>query len=124
MRIDRVGHVAEMTPFLAEFRRLVRRLQEIAILPLDVIDDAPPIEAAVQADGDKSRLGRHEAGPLMHHRQGLRLLARLGLNDRDLRDGLISGLNLRHGAPRRWPGRPPKYGPLIMSELLAEPRVP
>jgi hypothetical protein len=42
------------------------RPQEIASLPLDVVDDAPPVEAAMQADGDKPGLARHEAGPLSH----------------------------------------------------------
>jgi hypothetical protein len=32
------------------------RLQEIATLPLDVVDDATPVEAAMQADGDEPGL--------------------------------------------------------------------
>lgn len=42
------------------------RLQEIATLALDVVDDATPVEAAMQADGDEPGLARHEAGPLSH----------------------------------------------------------
>src|SRR5437763_16787977 len=53
-------------PFLAEFRRFMSRLQQIATLPLDVVDDAPPIETAMHADGDESGLARHDAGPLCH----------------------------------------------------------
>jgi hypothetical protein len=48
--IDLVRQLIEMTPLLAEFRRLMSRSQEIAILPLDLVDDAPPVEAAMQAD--------------------------------------------------------------------------
>lgn len=42
------------------------RLQEIATLPLDVVDDATPVEVAMQADGDEPGLVRHEAGPFIH----------------------------------------------------------
>ena len=42
------------------------RVQEIATLPLDVVDDAAPVEAAMQADGDEPGLARHEMGPLSH----------------------------------------------------------
>ena len=48
--IDLVGQVVELAPGLAKVRRLVGGLQEFAVLPLDVIDDAPTIEASVQAD--------------------------------------------------------------------------
>lgn len=50
MGVDIVRQLIEMAPLLAKFWRLVRGSQEIAILPLDVIDDAPTIEAAMQAD--------------------------------------------------------------------------
>src|SRR6266567_1341396 len=85
MRIDIVGHSIEAIPLLAEIRRFVRRLQEIAALPLHVVDDASPIEAAMQTDGDEPRLARHEAGAFGHQGQGL-----------VLRDGLMIGSNLRH----------------------------
>ena len=48
VRTDVLGHLIEATPLLAEFRGLVGRLQQIAALPLDVIDDALAIEAAMQ----------------------------------------------------------------------------
>jgi hypothetical protein len=47
MRIDLISQIVELTPGLAKLRRLMRRLQEFAILPLDVVDDAPPVEAFV-----------------------------------------------------------------------------
>jgi hypothetical protein len=56
--IDVVRHLIEATPLLAEFGRLVGRLQEIVALPLDVVDDALAIEAAMHADGDEARLAR------------------------------------------------------------------
>src|ERR1700681_1075935 len=76
------------------------RLQKIAALPLDVVDGATPVEAAMQADGDEPGLARHEAGPLSHQRQRLRLLPRLGLDDRDLSYGLIVGSDVWHRRPR------------------------
>ena len=33
--VDVVCHLVKPAPLIAEFRRLVRRMQEIAILPLD-----------------------------------------------------------------------------------------
>jgi len=66
MRIDCVRKLIEVTPLLAEFRRFMSRLQEIAALPLDIVDDAPPIETAVHADGYEAGLARHEAGPFCH----------------------------------------------------------
>src|SRR6185503_6012713 len=61
MRIDALGHVAEMAPLLAELGQMMRPRQELAVLPLDVIDDAPAIEALVQADRHEAGLARHEA---------------------------------------------------------------
>src|SRR5262245_379012 len=102
MRIDLFGHPVELAPFLAELGRAVRGLQHLAALPLDVIDDA--IEAAVEHDRDEARLARHEPRPLLHQRQSSILLARLGLDDRDLGDDPAVGVDLRHDAPR-WLGR-------------------
>ena len=42
MGVDVVTYFLEVTPLLAEFRRLMSRLQETATLPLDVVDDAAP----------------------------------------------------------------------------------
>ena len=50
---------------LTEFL-LVSLLQEVTVFPLDVVDDAPSVEAAMQTDGDEPRLARHKAGPLSH----------------------------------------------------------
>src|SRR4051794_3452130 len=91
MGIDFVRDLAEVTPLLTKFRRFVGGLQEIAVLPLDVVHDTPAIEAAMQADGDESRLTRHEAGTLAHHGHGFGLLAHFRLDDRDLSDRLIIG---------------------------------
>jgi hypothetical protein len=55
MGVDLVRWLIEVVPRLAEFRRFMSRLQEIATLPLDVVDDATPGEAAMQADGDEPR---------------------------------------------------------------------
>ena len=46
--------------------RNMGRLQEIATLPLDLADDATPVEAAMWADGDKPGLARHEGGSFSH----------------------------------------------------------
>ena len=66
MGVNLVHQLIELIPLLAEFRRFMRRLQEIATLPLDLVDDAAPVEAAMEADGDKPGLARHEAGSLSH----------------------------------------------------------
>src|SRR5229473_4966518 len=100
MRVDVLGQPLELAPLLAEFRRPMRRLQQLAVLPLDVVDDAFSIEAAMQHDGYEPRLARHEPGPVLHQREGLGLLVRLGLDDRDLRHQLIVGSNFWHAAPR------------------------
>src|SRR5260370_34813653 len=89
----------ELAPLLAEFRRSMRRLQQLAVLPLDVVDDAFSIEAAMEDDRDESRLTRHEPGPVLHQRQGFGLLVRLGLDHRGLRAELIVGSNLGPPAP-------------------------
>jgi hypothetical protein len=39
-------------------------VQEIAILPLDVVDDPAPIETTMQANRNKPRLACHGASPL------------------------------------------------------------
>src|SRR5216684_3301537 len=98
--VDVLGQMIELAPLLAEFRRSMRRLQQLAVLPLDVVDDAFSIEAAMQHDGYESRLTRHEPGPVLHQRQGFGLLVRLGLDHRDLRDELIVGSNFWHAALR------------------------
>jgi hypothetical protein len=66
MRIDVVHDLGEVATFLTEFRLFMSRLQEIASLPLDVVDDPLPIQAPMHADGNESRLARDEAGPLSH----------------------------------------------------------
>src|ERR687896_719929 len=111
MRIDLICQLIEMLPFLAEFRRLMGGVQQLAALPLDVVDDALAIQAAVQADRDESWLGGHEAGALSHERQGLGLLAWFGLDDCDLGYRLIVGVDA-HSRPRfRVPGGGRARGP-------------
>jgi hypothetical protein len=44
MWVDRVRDVIEVTPLLAEFRRSMRCLEQIATLPLDVVDNAPSVQ--------------------------------------------------------------------------------
>src|SRR5919198_798173 len=61
MRIDLARDFVEVAPLLAKLRRLMGRSQQIAVLPLHVVDDAAAIETAMQADGNKARLTRHEA---------------------------------------------------------------
>ena len=73
------------------------RLQVVTALPLNVVDDPPPIETAMHADGDKPGLARHEAGPLGHHRHRLGLFPRFRLDHRDLGYRLLPGLNVRLG---------------------------
>src|SRR6266478_1529763 len=125
MRVEILGDSIEAIPLLAEFRRFVRRVQEIAAFPLDVVDDASPIEAAMQTDGDESRLARHEAGPLDHQGQGFVLLAGLGLDDRDLRDGLMIGSNLRHRlVPFAKNSRARSFGAVSMENGWRRRRVP
>jgi hypothetical protein len=50
VRINLVGHIVKLAPGLAKVGRLVSLLQELTILPLDIVDNAPAIEAAMQAD--------------------------------------------------------------------------
>jgi hypothetical protein len=50
---------------LRNFCRLVRGPQQVSGFPLNVIHDAAPIETAMQADGNESRLARHEASSVM-----------------------------------------------------------
>jgi len=47
MRIDFVRQLIEVTPLLAKFGRFMRRSQQLPILPLNVVDDAPAIQAAM-----------------------------------------------------------------------------
>src|SRR5689334_7593915 len=101
VRIDTFGDAIKFPPFLAEFGRAVRGFQELATLPLDVVDDAFAVEAAMERDRDEAGLARHEPGAFLHERQGLILFARLGLDDGDLRNDAVVGLNLWHGAPLR-----------------------
>ena len=54
----------------------------------------------MQADGNEPGLVRHEAGPLGHQGQRLRLPPRLGLDDRNLSCGLIGGSDVNHEGPR------------------------
>jgi hypothetical protein len=51
----------------------------------------------VQTDRDEAGLARHEASPLGHQRQCIVLLARLWLDDGDLSDRLVIGLDVRLG---------------------------
>src|SRR5260370_37804239 len=90
----------ELAPLLAEFRRSMRRLQQLAVLPLDVVADAFSIEAAMEDDRDESRLTRHEPGPVLHQRQGFGLLVRLGLDHRAPRDELPVGCTFSPAALR------------------------
>src|SRR5690606_15101268 len=83
VRLDRFGQVVEFVPFLAELWRAMRRLQRLAVPPLDKIDDAVAIDAAVKMDGDEAGLGRHEGGALLHQRKSLVLLVRRDLDDGD-----------------------------------------
>jgi hypothetical protein len=53
VRIDLVREAVETVPFPAEPRLLVGRLQQIATLPLQVVDDAATVEATMQADGSR-----------------------------------------------------------------------
>jgi hypothetical protein len=50
MGIDLISQVVKLTPRFAKVRRLVGVLQEFAVLPLDVVDDAPEVAASMQAD--------------------------------------------------------------------------
>src|SRR4029077_2866597 len=84
MRIDLVRQLIEVAPFLAELGRAMRRLQKLAILPLDVIDDALAVEAAKETDRNETGLARHEARPLRHQRQRLGLFLRLRLDNVNL----------------------------------------
>src|SRR5438132_3985897 len=76
MRVDLVGQLIQVIPLPAELRRSMGRPQLIATLPLDVVDDAASVEAAMQADGDEPGLFGHEASPLGYQGQCLRLLSR------------------------------------------------
>ena len=79
VRVDVLGQPIELLPFLAELGRAVGGFQELAALPLEVVDDAFSIEAAMKHDRDEARLARHESRPVLHHGERVGLLARLGL---------------------------------------------
>src|SRR3546814_19611919 len=76
MGIDLFRHPAELAPLLPELRRFVGRLQQIAAFPLDVIDDAPSVEAPLEDDRAEPRLLGPQVGPLGH--QGQRIGLQLG----------------------------------------------
>ena len=71
-------------------------MRQFAILPSDVVDDAPAVEASMQADRYKARLARHESCSIDHQRERLFLLGRFGSDDSDLRDYMfeIRGMEL------------------------------
>src|SRR5882757_3167173 len=110
MGIDFICQIVELTPCLAKIRRTVGRLQQFTVLPLHVIYNASPVEASMQADGDKTRLARHETRALGHQGQRLILLFGLGFDNGDLRNLPIACLNVGHGST-----------PLIKSENPAHP---
>ena len=114
--VDFVRQLVEVAPLLAKLWRFMGRPQQILVLPLDIIDDAPPIEAAMQANGNESGLARHEAGSLSHQCQCLGLLLWFGLDDRDLSYGLIVDLDMGHGRPRLI-GKWIAVSPLALNEL-------
>src|SRR5689334_1488478 len=66
--IDFVRRRSKLIPAFAKFIRLMRSLQQLRRFPLNVIHNTPSVEAAMQADGNKSRLARHEPGALGHDR--------------------------------------------------------
>jgi hypothetical protein len=101
MGINIIDQLVELTPLFAEFRRLVSGAQQIAALPLDIVDDASSIETAMEADRDKTWLASHEVRTLRHDRERFGLLPRLRLDDRDLCDWLVVLLNMRHGLSPR-----------------------
>jgi hypothetical protein len=48
VRVDLLGQLIEVPPLLAEFGRTVGGSQQIAVLPLHVVDDAFSVETSVQ----------------------------------------------------------------------------
>jgi hypothetical protein len=100
MGVDVVRHLVKPAPLIAEFRRLVRGMQEIAILPLDVVHDTPAIEATVQTDRNESGLTGHESCAFCHQRERFILLTGFGFNDGDLSYQLPIGVDMWHATPR------------------------
>jgi hypothetical protein len=94
MGVDLIGQLVKLTPLLTKVRRLVGRLQQFAVLPLDVVEESPTVEASMQADWDKARLPSHESCSIGHQRERLILRSRLGFDYGDLRDDLIACLKL------------------------------
>ena len=48
--INLVGQIVKLPPGLAKIWRLVSLLEELTVLPLDVVDNASSVETAMQAD--------------------------------------------------------------------------
>src|SRR6478672_2978460 len=79
-----LDQLAESRPFPAELGRMVRRLELLAVLPLDVVHDVAAVFATMQADRDEAGLTRHEAGTLFHQLQHLGLVVGRNLHGGDL----------------------------------------
>src|SRR5262245_57837691 len=84
----------------------------LAVSPLHVVHDMVAVLAAVQADRYEARLGRHEAGPLLHQLDHLGLVPGRNLDRRDLGDDVVAFADLGHWAlsssawsARQRPGR-------------------
>ena len=96
--LDLLRELAEVRPLLAEFRRVVRGLELLAVGPLDVVDDVAAVGAAIKTDRHEARLLGHELGPLGHQRQHLVLLVGRQLHGGDLGDDVAVGVHIGHGS--------------------------
>src|SRR5262245_37724393 len=78
----------------------------LAVSPLHVVHDVIAVLAAVQADRDEARLGRHEAGTLLHQLEHLGLVLGRNLDRGDLGDDVVAFADLGHGrSPRPRAGK-------------------
>src|SRR6516165_1097964 len=100
-----LDELAEARPFLAKLGRMVGSLELLAIGPLDIVHEVAAVLAAVQADRNEARLGRHEAGALGHQVQHLGLVVRRNLDGRDLGHDVGVFANFRHVRSPDYPSR-------------------
>src|SRR6478735_8538362 len=83
-RLDCVCELAELGPFPAKLRRVVRGLKLLQGCPLHVVDQVRSVPAAVQVDRNEPRLRGHETGALDHQIDNGLLIFSWQLHRRDL----------------------------------------
>src|SRR6185369_342429 len=75
---------------------MVRRLELLAVLPLNIVHNMTAVFAAMQADRNETGLARHEAGALLHQLQHLGLVVGRNLHGGDLGHDPVVFADLGH----------------------------